>query len=167
MRKVNTIVIHCSATREDEDYSFDQLVKDHKARGFNGCGYHRFIKIDGKVILGRPLNIIGAHAGKEHNPTSIGICYEGGVQAKGDVKNSKHHKDTRTPVQQAALLNQILEVMKWAEKNGSKITRIVGHRDLSPDLDGDGIVEPHEWIKSCPCFDATAEYRHLLEKHPS
>jgi len=30
---------------------------------------------------------------------------------------------------------------------------IVGHRDLSPDLDGDGEVEPDEWIKLCPQFD--------------
>jgi len=31
--------------------------------------------------------------------------------------------------------------------------RVVGHRDLSPDLDGDGEVEPHEWLKKCPAFE--------------
>jgi N-acetylmuramoyl-L-alanine amidase len=40
---------------------------------------------------------------------------------------------------------------------------VVGHRDLSPDLDKDGLVEPHEWMKQCPCFDAVPEYAHLLK----
>jgi len=34
--------------------------------------------------------------------------------------------------------------------------QILGHRDLSPDTDGDGIVEPHEWLKTCPGFDVAA-----------
>ncbi len=29
---------------------------------------------------------------------------------------------------------------------------VVGHRDLSPDLNGDGTVEPSEWTKTCPGF---------------
>jgi N-acetylmuramoyl-L-alanine amidase len=40
---------------------------------------------------------------------------------------------------------------------------VVGHRDLSPDLDHDGVVEPHEWVKQCPCFDAIPEYGALLK----
>ena len=39
---------------------------------------------------------------------------------------------------------------------------VLGHRDTSPDLDGDGIVEPEEWTKMCPCFDAKEEYSDLL-----
>ena len=31
--------------------------------------------------------------------------------------------------------------------------RICGHRDLSPDINGDGTITPNEWIKDCPCFD--------------
>jgi N-acetylmuramoyl-L-alanine amidase len=38
--------------------------------------------------------------------------------------------------------------------------RIRGHRDFSKDLNGNGIIEPREWIKACPCFDA-AEYRRV------
>jgi hypothetical protein len=30
---------------------------------------------------------------------------------------------------------------------------LCGHRDLSPDGDGDGKIEKHEWLKSCPGFD--------------
>lgn len=34
---VRFIVIHCSATRCDRDYTVEQLLRDHKARGFNRC----------------------------------------------------------------------------------------------------------------------------------
>jgi hypothetical protein len=30
---------------------------------------------------------------------------------------------------------------------------VVGHRDLSPDLDNDGEISENERLKSCPCFD--------------
>ena len=29
------------------------------------------------------------------------------------------------------------------------------------DLNGDGIIEPWEWMKACPCFDAIDEYQSL------
>ena len=38
---------------------------------------------------------------------------------------------------------------------------ICGHRDFSPDLNGNGIIEPWEWMKACPCFDAIDEYQSL------
>lgn len=152
MRKVDTIVIHCSATREDKDYTFEDCIRDHKYRGFRKCGYHFYIRKDGTIHIGRTMEEVGAHAGKGHNANSIGISYEGGLD-----KNMKP-KDTRTEKQKHAILICIDEVM-----DHYPIKSIVGHRDLSPDLDGDGIVEPHEWIKSCPCFDAIPEYEHLLK----
>ena len=36
--------------------------------------------------------------------------------------------------------------------------RVCGHRDLSPDRDGNGVITPGEWIKACPCFDVAADY---------
>ena len=39
--------------------------------------------------------------------------------------------------------------------------KIIGHRDTSPDLNGNGIVEPCEFIKACPSFDAKTEYRRI------
>ena len=30
---------------------------------------------------------------------------------------------------------------------------MLGHRDTSPDLNGDGVIEPYEYVKVCPCFD--------------
>ena len=41
--------------------------------------------------------------------------------------------------------------------------RICGHRDLSPDLNGNGEIEPEEWIKSCPCFEVAKEFKELEE----
>ena len=38
------------------------------------------------------------------------------------------------------------------------LKQVIGHRDTSPDLNGDGIISPDEYIKSCPCFDVKAEF---------
>ena len=38
---------------------------------------------------------------------------------------------------------------------------ILGHRDLSADLDGNGKIEPSEWVKFCPCFDVLLDYEDL------
>jgi N-acetylmuramoyl-L-alanine amidase len=35
--------------------------------------------------------------------------------------------------------------------------KVVGHRDLSPDVNGNGEVEPMEWTKECPCFKVEKE----------
>ena len=37
------------------------------------------------------------------------------------------------------------------------INRVVGHRDLSADRNGDGVITPDEWTKQCPCFDVASE----------
>jgi N-acetyl-anhydromuramyl-L-alanine amidase AmpD len=34
--------------------------------------------------------------------------------------------------------------------------KIIGHRDLSPDLNGNGVIEPFEFMKACPSFDVAA-----------
>ena len=159
MRLITSIVIHCSATREDIAYTFEDCTRDHKARGFSKCGYHYYIRRDGTVHIGRQLSEVGAHAGKGFNANSVGICYEGGIKAKGNPANPKDAADTRTEAQKQAILKCIAETMAYAK---GTVKSIVGHRDLSPDLNGNGIIEPKEWIKSCPCFDAIPEYKHLL-----
>jgi N-acetylmuramoyl-L-alanine amidase len=154
-RKVDLAVIHCSATKETDDYSFDELKRDHAARGFAAPGYHRYVKRDGTILIGRHFDRIGAHVSGS-NANSIGICYEGGLDANGKAK------DTRTEAQKISILKCLYEAMEYAGPGGIK--RITGHRDLSPDLDGDGVVEKHEWVKMCPCFEAEPEYKHLLSK---
>ena len=61
MRKIDLIVIHCSATRADRSLTPDDLEMQHRRRGFNGTGYHYYIRKDGTVHLTRPIERIGAH----------------------------------------------------------------------------------------------------------
>jgi N-acetylmuramoyl-L-alanine amidase len=147
MRHIDLIVIHCSATREDRTYSEHDLATDHRRRGFKGAGYHFYVRKDGKIVTTRPLEQVGAHA-RGYNANSIGICYEGGLDKNGKAK------DTRTDAQKESLISLIKQL-----KGKYKIDKVMGHRDTSPDKDGDGIVEPHEWIKQCPCFNAIDEYK--------
>ena len=149
MRDINLIVVHCSATKEGQDVSLEQIDKWHKARGFRKIGYHYVIGLDGIPRLGRDIEETGAHV-KGHNEDSIGIVYVGGLDADGKPK------DTRTAAQKKGLV-ELLKMLKVQFKDAV----ICGHRDLSPDRDGDGIVEKHEWLKACPCFDAKEEYNGL------
>ena len=146
MRKIDYIVIHCSATREGRDLTPEALETEHRRRGFRTTGYHYYIRRDGTTVVTRPLELVGAHV-KGFNKHSVGICYEGGLDALG------RPKDTRTPEQRAALRLLVSQLLRRFKGN----VRVCGHRDLSPDLDGDGTVEPREWVKQCPCFDVAKE----------
>ena len=147
MRIINLIVVHCTATQGNRTLSLEALDLMHRRRGFNGTGYHYYIRKDGTVHLTRPVERIGAHA-KGFNASSIGICYEGGLDCRG------RPADTRTPEQRATLrllIHQLLEVFPSC--------RVCGHRDLSPDRNGNGEIEPEEWMKACPRFDAEQEFK--------
>ena len=150
MRIINLIVVHCTATQGNRTLSPEALDLMHRHRGFHGTGYHYYIRKDGTVHLTRPVERIGAHV-KGFNANSIGICYEGGLDCRG------RPADTRTPEQRAALrllIHQLLEVFSGC--------RVCGHRDLSPDRNGNGEIEPEEWMKACPCFDAEQEFKELV-----
>jgi N-acetylmuramoyl-L-alanine amidase len=123
------------------------LLRDHKARGFNSWAYHFYIRKSGQRVALRPLELAGAHV-TGFNRDSIGICYEGGLDANGKAT------DTRTDLQKLALIAILRELVVHYPD-----AEICGHRDLSPDADGDGVIEPSEWIKMCPCFDARKEYK--------
>lgn len=77
MREINLIVVHCSATRADRDFTENDLEVCHRHRGFNGAGYHFYVRKDGSIKNTRPIERPGAHA-RGYNACSIGICYEGG-----------------------------------------------------------------------------------------
>lgn len=80
MRKINYIVVHCSATREGCTLTSEALEAEHRRRGFRTTGYHYYIRRDGTVLGTRSLELPGAHC-RGHNKYSIGICYEGGLDA--------------------------------------------------------------------------------------
>lgn len=83
MRTINEIIIHCSATREGQDFSVKDIDRWHKQRVFLMVGYHYIIRLDGTIEQGRPLEMIGAHC-TGHNAHSIGICYIGGLDSNGN-----------------------------------------------------------------------------------
>lgn len=151
---VDSIVIHCTATAEGKDYTVADIDRWHREKGYKKIGYHYVIYRDGTVAQGRNVTEQGAHcnskgtSGKSYNTHSIGICYVGGLD-----KTGKLAKDTRTPEQKVAMRELVAVLCQKFP-----ITDILGHRDTSPDLDGDGVVEPCEWLKSCPSFEVRDEF---------
>ena len=104
-----------------------------------------------RMLSPEALDLMHRRHVKCFNANSIGICYEGGLDCRG------RPADTRTPEQRAALrllVHQLLE--KFPD------CRVCGHRDLSPDKNGNGEIEPEEWMKACPCFDAEEEFKELV-----
>lgn len=133
MRKIDMIVVHCTATRSNQNYTVGQLYHDHVVvNHWRFIGYHYYIRRDGTVANTRPLERMGAHA-RGHNASSIGICYEGGLDEQGRAA------DTRTEAQKKAMAKLIVQL----KFQFPTITQILGHRDLP------GVQ------KACPCFDAT------------
>lgn len=128
MRTITLIIIHCSATPEGRSLSFEECRRDHiMHRHFRDIGYHFYITRDGTVHDGRHIEKVGAHC-EGHNSHSIGICYEGGLDANGKPA------DTRTEAQRKALKSLVERMHHLFPK-----ALIVGHHDLNP-------------RKACPCF---------------
>ena len=138
MRKIDLIVIHCSATRENRPFPVTSLIACHQAR-FGFTGYHYYITRDVQVYQTRHENLPGIHA-RHYNQHSIGVCYEGGLTADG------RPADTRTEAQKAAMWH-LLKSLKTDYPDAV----ILGHRDL-PNV-----------RKDCPCFDAQKEYSVLTD----
>lgn len=141
-RRISLVVIHCSGTRYCDRYTPEQLRADHLRRGFSDAGYHYYITREGVLYEMRPVDQVGAHV-RGYNQFSIGVCYEGGLD--------KYYqpRDTRTSAQR-----QMLEQLVRRLQAMYPEVIVVGHRDLSPDRNGDGVVTREEWVKQCPCFDA-------------
>lgn len=136
-RQIDGIVIHCTATKPDVDWTAADVRNVHKKKGWSDIGYHYLIRLDGRIELGRDVDIIGAHV-EGHNAHTIGVCYVGGLD-----RNGKPY-DTRTENQKASLLSLLMMLRKTYPK-----AVIKGHRDY-PNVK-----------KACPCFNAIQEYIRL------
>ena len=136
MRKINKLIVHCTATPEGRHTTVDDIRSWHKQRGWSDIGYHIVIYLDGTVHEGRPVEIQGAHC-KGHNKDSIGIAYVGGIN-KTDFKP----EDTRTDEQKESLAF-MLEYYKTRHPDAV----VYGHNDFSS--------------KACPSFNAKKEYDNI------
>jgi N-acetylmuramoyl-L-alanine amidase len=152
-RTINQIVIHCSASMNGRRLGDGQRKTAakmidvwHSNRGFKrsaaardafnpllfAIGYHWVIDCDGTLETGRSIDEIGAHVAG-HNANSLGICMVG--------------TDAFTPRQWEALHSLVKSLQQKYPA-----AKVVGHRDLSPDLNGDGKISPNEYSKTCPGF---------------
>lgn len=141
MRPIDEIIIHCAATPEGKAFTAADIDRWHRERGWAGIGYHFVVRLDGTVEQGRPLDRIGAHV-SGRNETTIGVCYIGGVDAKGAPK------DTRTPAQKLALLALCRDLLKQFPA----IRTISGHNQYA--------------AKACPSFDVRKDPLGSLPSEP-
>ncbi len=108
-QKTDLIVLHHSAG----EGSLESVHAAHQRNGWAGCGYHFYIRKDGKIYVGRPLDKVGAHA-KGSNEISVGICFEGNFE-----------KENPAEIQ----LNSGLELLASLKKSFPYAT-VVRHSDL-------------------------------------
>ena len=132
MRKINFIVVHCTATPAGQDMTVMELEQWHKSHGLGAMGYHFVIGLDGYLQFGLPIDKIGKHV-KGLNRCSIGVSYVGGRDVMGKPA------DTRTEAQKETI-KRLIDYLK-AEFPES---RVVAHSDIGG--------------KDCPCFDAAKEH---------
>lgn len=138
MRKINKIILHCTATPECRPTSVEEIRRWHvEGRGWSDIGYHYVVHLDGSVSVGRPLRRSGAHC-KGHNKNSIGIAYVGGID-RIDFKPL----DTRTEEQISSLYELIMNLMKDYPE-----ATLHGHNEFSN--------------KACPSFDVNKEYENII-----
>ncbi|HML64639.1 MAG TPA: N-acetylmuramoyl-L-alanine amidase [Dysgonomonas sp.] len=129
---IDKTILHCSATKEGQHFTVEDIDRWHRARGFAKIGYHFVVYLDGSVHKGRDISEIGAHC-LGQNTNSIGICYIGGLDQNGKPK------DTRTPEQKAAIIKLVDEL-----KKRYPTMTIHGHNEFA--------------AKACPCFDVQEEF---------
>lgn len=134
MRKINRIIIHCSATKADHDIDVSDVRQWHLDRGWRDIGYHYFVDIRGNGFKGRPLDQVGAHT-RGHNHDSVGICYAGGIGEDGKPK------DTLTDSQRRKI-DQYIKAIRAVF--GSEIS-VHGHNEFAN--------------KACPSFKVVKYFR--------
>lgn len=159
-RDVRLIVIHCSASANGQRITPADIDRWHAARGFMRdrgligfnapkllhIGYHYVIEALGPVTSARGEQEIGAHVA-DFNRYSIGICMVGTDAFSADQWQS---------------LKGLVSNLKVRYPNA----KVVGHRDLSPDQNKNGVVEKFEWLKTCPGFDVAAWLAAGMKPHP-
>lgn len=145
MRKIERIFVHCTASHQTA--TVDDIKREFKNKGWKNPGYHYVIDVNGEIhqLLEEEKISNGVQG---YNQTSINVAYIGGIDKKGKGI------DNRTDEQKKSLKSLI---SKLKEKYPN--AEVLGHRDISPDKNGNGIVDPWERIKECPCFNVKDEFQ--------
>ena len=151
--------MHCTASWQSNT-TVESLLKEFRQNGWKNPGYHYVVFPGGKIEQMLDEAKI-ANGVKNYNSNSIHVAWVGGIKyEKQDpsttLKTSKPKivsVDNRTDAQKLALFDLLTKL-----KLKYRSAMIMGHRDISPDLNHNGVIDPWERIKDCPCFDAMIEY---------
>lgn len=108
--RTNYIVLHHRAGNGD----VESIHNQHLGQGYSGIGYHYYIRKDGKVYAGRPIQKVGAHC-LNYNSVSVGVCFEGNYET-----------ETVMPEAQKKSGVELVRHLKGIYPNA----QIKGHRDL-------------------------------------
>ncbi len=147
MREIKYIAVHCTAS--SQTMTVKGLEMEFKRKGWKNPGYHYVVSTDG--VVHQMLDDAKVSNGvKGYNSVSVNVAYIGGIDAQGKAV------DNRTAAQKKSL-RLLLKMLRGRYPKAL----IQGHRDFSPDLNGDGKISKNEWIKACPCFEAKEEYKDI------
>ena len=149
MRNIKRIFVHCTAGNQ-YNYTDKALIDEFKNKGWKYPGYHYVIRPDGTIFNMLSENEI-SNGVSGYNSTAINVAYVGGID-----RYTKKPVDNRTKAQRDGLCD-ILEKLRVKYPKAY----IMGHRDISPDKNNNGVIDTWERIKECPCFDAEIEYAYL------
>ena len=151
MRTIKYIAVHCTAGSQKA--TVRELELEFKRKGWKAPGYHYVITADGKIhqMLDTEKVSNGVYVkGHSYNSVTVNVAYTGGIDANGKSVDSRTQEQKKSLV---ILLNLLRKKYPKAV--------IQGHRDFSPDKNGNGKVDYWERIKDCPCFEAKAEYKDI------
>ena len=148
MRNIKYLVVHCTAGSQLTTTT-EKLKSHWRSLGWQAPGYHYVVFPSGHTVrLAEDRQVCNGVRGI--NAESIHVAYVGGRD------HMVNPVDNRTEAQKAALYF-LLEQLKARYPSAEPL----GHRDFSPDLNGDGEISEDEFIKHCPCFDVRQEYAGL------
>lgn len=150
MRQIKYLVVHCTATPQTA--TIEQIKQSWKRIGWRQPGYHYLITPDG--VIHKLLDESEVSNGvKGYNSVSLHVSYIGGIENRSGKQVAV---DNRTAAQRTSIEHLLRDLR---ERYPDAV--ILGHRDLSPDRNGNGVVDPWERIKECPSYDAKIEYRDI------
>lgn len=152
MRDILYITLHTTATPQTATVASIRRYWREVLK-WRSPGYHLIVSPDGTITRLAPDSAI-CNGVAGFNRNALHVSYIGGVDANGKPI------DNRTEWQSDAMEGI---VRGWSAKYPT--AKIMGHRDFSRDLNRDGILQPSEWAKACPCFDVKEWCEQVGLKH--